>query len=226
MYARILGEILPEDERREAMPVFCSVMGQILASLEPLPMPALKTMRLHFPDGRNRYNVEDVIGRLGSLVTSVTDPQTPIRPLHASFYEFLTDKSRSHDFFVDSSLVQGDLAFASLRVMASKRGLRFNICSLENSYLPNSSVPDLEQRVKDSIPAQLSYSSRFWGAHVGSTSFESSLAKEVEAFFDGERLLWWLEALALMKSLSSSAVTLLSIVDWFSVRSSSSFFAQ
>ncbi|KAG2738391.1 WD40 repeat-like protein, partial [Suillus brevipes Sb2] len=216
MYARILEEIVPKNERREAMPVFCSVMGQILASLEPLPMPALKVMRLHFPDGRSHYNVENVIRSLGSLMTNITDPQTPIRPLHASFYDFLTDKSRSHDFFVDRSLVQGDLAFASLRVMASKRGLRFNICSLENSYLPNSSVPDLENRVKKSIPAQLSYSSRFWGTHVGTTSFESSLAKEVEAFFDGERLLWWLEALALMKSLSSSAVTLLSIAKWFS----------
>ncbi|KAG2747110.1 WD40 repeat-like protein [Suillus brevipes Sb2] len=215
MYARILGEIMPKHEHREAIPVFCSVMGQILASLEPLPMPALKVMRLHFPDGRSHYDVEDVIRSLGSLVTSVTDPQTPIRPLHASFYDFLTDKSRSHDFFVDRSLVHSDLAFASLRVMDSKRGLRFNICSLENSYLLNSSVPDLEKRVKDSIPAQLSYSCRFWGTHVGFTRFESSLAKEVEAFFDGERLLWWLEALALMKCLSGSVVTHLSITDWF-----------
>jgi hypothetical protein len=226
MYTRILEEIMPKHEHREAIPVFCSVMGQILASLEPLPMPALKAMRLHFPDQHSRYNVENVIRSLGSLVTSITDPQTPIRPLHASFYDFLTDKSRSHDFFVDSSLVQGDLAFASLRVMDSKRGLRFNICSLENSYLPNSSVPDLEKRVKDSIPAQLSYSSRFWGTHVGFTRFESSLAKEVEAFFDGERLLWWLEALALMKCLSGSVVTLLSITDWFSVRSSNSCLVQ
>ncbi|KAG2753294.1 WD40 repeat-like protein [Suillus brevipes Sb2] len=226
MYTRIMEEIMPKHEHREAIPVFCSVMGQILASLEPLPMPALKAMRLHFPDRRNRYNVEDVIRSLGSLVTGVTDPQTPIRPLHASFYDFLTDKSRSHDFFIDRSVVQGDLAFASLQVMASKRGLRFNICSLENSYLPNSSVPDLAKRVKDSIPAQLSYSSRFWGIHVSCTSFESSLAKEVEAFFRGERLLWWLEALALMKSLGGSVVTLLSIVKWLSVRSSSSFLSN
>jgi hypothetical protein len=226
MYARILGEIMPEDERKEAMPVFYSVMGQILASLEPLPMPALKTMRLHFPDGRNRYNVEYVVRSLGSLVTGITDPHAPIRPLHASFYDFLTDKSRSHDFFVDTSLVQGDLAFATLRVMDSEHGLRFNICSLESSYLPNSSVPDFKKRVKECISVELSYSCRFWGAHVKSTSFESSLAKEIEAFFDGERLLWWLEALTLMKGIGGSVVTLLSTIDWFSVRSSISFFVQ
>ncbi|KAG2350100.1 hypothetical protein BDR05DRAFT_955961, partial [Suillus weaverae] len=216
MYKRILTDIIPEKERREAIPAFRSVMGQILASLEPLPRAALAVIRQHFSSADGRYKVDWVIGPLSSLLTGTTDLHTPIRPLHASFYDFLTDKSRSRDFFVDRTLVQGDLAFASLRVMDSERGLRFNICSLENSYLPNSSVPELEKRVKDSISTELSYSCRFWGTHVKAMSFESSLAKEVEAFFDGERLLWWLEALALMKSLGGSVVTLSSIADWFS----------
>jgi hypothetical protein len=77
-----------------------------------------------------------------------------LSPLHASLYDFLTDKSRSEEFFVDASLVKSDLAFASLRIM--ERGLRFNICSLESSYLPNSIVPDLEERVKESISSELS----------------------------------------------------------------------
>ncbi|KAG1792155.1 uncharacterized protein HD556DRAFT_1482212 [Suillus plorans] len=214
IYTRILRDIMPEDEREEAIPVFCSVMGQVLASLEPLPMHALTAMRLHFPEGTCDYEMDEVLGPLGSLLTGTSDSHTPIRPLHASFYDFLTTKLRSHDFCVDATAVHEDLAFATLRIMEDR--LRFNICSLENSYLPNSSVPDLEKRVKESIPAELSYSCRFWGTHVGSMSFESPLAKEVEAFFDEERLLWWLEALALMRSLGGSTVTLSSIADWFS----------
>ncbi|KAG1772206.1 hypothetical protein EV702DRAFT_1246600 [Suillus placidus] len=210
------ADIMPEEEHEEGIPIFHSVMGQIIASVEPLPMPALTAMRLHFPQEACDYKVGRVIGPLGSLLTGITDSHAPIRPIHASFYDFLTDKSRSHNFFVDTSSVQNDLAFASLRVM--ERGLRFNICSLENSYLPNSSIPDLEKRIKDSILAELSYSCRFWGTHIGATSFESSLAKEVEAFFDGERLLWWLEALALMKGLSRPAQSLPSIADWFEGR--------
>ncbi|KAG2078662.1 hypothetical protein BDR04DRAFT_968455, partial [Suillus decipiens] len=115
-------------------------------------------------------------------------------------------------FFVDVSLVQRDLAFASLRVMED--GLRFNICSLESSHLPNSAVIDLETRVKKSISAELSYLCRFWGTHVQATAFESSLAKNVQAFFEEDRLLFWLEALALTKSLGSSEGCLLSIADW------------
>jgi hypothetical protein len=80
---------------------------------------------------------------LASLVSGTSDSDTPIRPLNVSFYNFLTDKLWSHDFFVDMSSVQSNLAFATLRVMEDE--LRFNICSLESSYLTNSSVPELEK---------------------------------------------------------------------------------
>ncbi|OAX35139.1 WD40 repeat-like protein [Rhizopogon vinicolor AM-OR11-026] len=210
MYGRILKEIITEDQ--ETVTMFRSVMGQILASLEPLSITTLTAMRLHFASEDSRYEVERVIRSMGSLITGTIDLNALIRPLNVSFYDFLTDRSRSDKFFIDVSLVECDLAFASLQVM--KRGLRFNICSLESSYLPNSDVPDLGKRVKEFIPAELSYSCRFWGAHVRAASFEPSLAGEVGAFFDGERLLFWLEALALMKNFSGSLGTLSPIVDW------------
>jgi hypothetical protein len=47
MYRCILVDSIPEDE--EMIPVFCSVMAQILASSELLPMAALTAMRLYFP---------------------------------------------------------------------------------------------------------------------------------------------------------------------------------
>jgi hypothetical protein len=114
MYGRILDEIMPQDEHEEVIPMFRSVMGQILASLEPLPLTSLTVMRRHFPPATERYRVDRLICPLGSLVTGTTDPQTAIRPLHASFYDFLTDQSRSKMFFIDVSLAQRDLAFASL----------------------------------------------------------------------------------------------------------------
>jgi hypothetical protein len=73
--------------------------------------------------------------------------------------------------------------------------------------------------VKDSISAELSYSCRFWGTHVSATSVEPSLVKEVEAFFDGEHLLFWLEAVTLLGGLSGSVGTLSCIAVWLTVRS-------
>jgi len=213
MYHNILEDIMPKDD--SAIAAFRSVMGQIIASLEPLSLSALNAMRLHFPSGYGSFTVEEVIGQLGSLLTGTADSQTSVRPLHASFYDFLTDKSRSNKFYVDTSLVQSGLAFASMGVM--EHGLCFNICSLESSYLPNSAVLDLSERVKKFIPSQLSYSCRFWGMHVRATSFDSSLAKEVEAFFDGERLLFWLEALSVMENLGSAVGVLSYVSDWLMV---------
>ena len=216
MYGRFLKEIVTENT--EMVNMFRSVMGQVLIWLEPLSMTALASMRPHFPSENGRYDVERVMKSMGSLLTSTLDPQAPIRPLHISFYDFLTDELRSGRFFIDMSSVKRDVAFASLRVM--KNALRFNICSLESSYLPNSAVLDLETRVKKCIPAELSYSCRFWCTHVRDTPFEPSLAEEIEAFFDGEHLLFWFEALALMKQLGGSVESLSSIADWSMVRTS------
>jgi len=220
MYQRLLAEIIPHEDDEEVIPIFQSVMGQILASREPLTKAALTSIRLHFPRVDRSYEVNDVIGPMGSLLTGTADSQTPIRPLHASFYDFLTDIARSDKFFINVSSVDHDLAFASLGVM--KQGLRFNICSLESSYLPNSSVHDLDKRVKESIPAELSYSCRFWGTHVRAAPLEPLLAKEVEAFLGEERLLFWMEVLSLTKSVGSAARSLIPIQDWCTVRVSKS----
>ena len=215
MYQRLLAEIMPHEDDEDAIPMFQSVMGQILASREPLTKAALTSMRLHFPRVDSSYEVDDVIGPMGSLITGTMDSQTPIRPLHASFYDFLTDIARSEKFFIEVSSVEHDLAFASLGVM--KQRLRFNICSLESSYLPNSAIHDLDKRVKDSIPAELSYSCRFWGTHVQAAPFEPLLAKEVKAFLDEERLLFWMEVLSLTKCIGSAAQSLIPIQDWCTV---------
>jgi hypothetical protein len=221
MYRLILGKLMPKVENTKAISRVRSVMGQILASSEPLSMDVLTAMRGEFSGEAAKFNVKGVIEPLGSLLAGTTDSHTPIRPLHASFYDFLMDGSRSKEFFIDVSLVQRDLAFASLRVM--KKELRFNICSLKDSYLPNSAVSDLEKRVKDSISSQLSYSCRFFGTHVRSTPFEAELASELKGFFSGEYLLFWLEALALMHGLGTSKQCLSSIADWLTVRGSNSF---
>jgi len=91
MYQRVLGEMMPDEDHEEAISLFQSVMGQILASREPLPKVALISMRQQFPQVDSDYNVDNIVGPMGSLITGTVDSQAPIRPLHASFYDFLTD---------------------------------------------------------------------------------------------------------------------------------------
>jgi hypothetical protein len=111
--------------------------------------------------------------------------QFPIQPLHSSFYDYLTDPSRSKGFYIDVSLHRNDLAFAMLQVM--KAELHFNMCNLESSYQLNSDIPDLAQKIKQSISPALSYSCRYWASHVQqatATSFHSKIAALAREFLD------------------------------------------
>jgi len=92
-------------------------------------------MRLYFADKDLReIDIKNIVKCLGALLSGTTDPISPpgspatIRPLHASFPDFLLDESRSGEFYIDLSHIHDQLAFASLGIM--KDGLRFNICEL------------------------------------------------------------------------------------------------
>jgi hypothetical protein len=112
IYGLILKQIIPNDERADPefrqtqLAKFSSVMGQIFGTAEPIPLNSLNAMQKHFPDESERYEVKDIVERVGSLPNGTTKPSTPIRPLHASFRDFLTDQSRRGDFFVNISKVQ------------------------------------------------------------------------------------------------------------------------
>ncbi|KAG1896110.1 WD40 repeat-like protein [Suillus fuscotomentosus] len=181
MYDLILKQIIPKDEhadpelRQTQLAMFHSVIGQILGTAEPLPLNSLDAMRSHFTDESKYYEVKDIIEHMGSLLSGTTDPSMPIRPLHASFRDFLTDQSHSKEFFVDMPKVQRNLAFASLGVM--KDGLSFNICGLKSSYLPNSEDPDLRKRVKTALPLI----ARWLKGHTGYED-ASSAALDVQRF--------------------------------------------
>ncbi|KAG2340344.1 WD40 repeat-like protein [Suillus weaverae] len=219
MYDFFLTGIMPEDKYNtethcRQLTKFRSVMGQILGAAQPLPIESLNAMRYQFPDPEEHYKVEDIVEHMGSLLSGTTNPLTPVRPLHATFREFLTDESCSGIFFIDTSKVQRDLAFASFRIM--ERGLSFNICDLKTSYLPNCNDTGLQERAKKSIPPHLSYSCQFWAAHVHQTVFDKVLAKDVRKFLRSshEQLLFWLEALSLINALSRAGPALSLIVLW------------
>ncbi|KZP31128.1 hypothetical protein FIBSPDRAFT_1037603 [Athelia psychrophila] len=122
----------------------------------------------------------------------------PIRTLHASFADYLTDARRCGDqpWFVDRGKHHTDLAIGCLHAM--QRLLRFNICRLETSCLKNRDVPDLGQRVEKCIPRGLAYACRFWAEHLNhADTFNHDIPPLILKFFQ-EHFLYWLEVLSLI----------------------------
>ncbi|KAG6327627.1 hypothetical protein ID866_11462, partial [Astraeus odoratus] len=212
MYHAILENVV--GKRPIALKRFRSVMQQVLSLLEPLTMQALNAMRNVFPDKKDHYEVDIILGFMGSLLSGVANQSTTVlvRPLHASFYEFLTDASRSGSYYVAGVDMHRNLAHASLQIL--QRDLCFNICNLESSYLCNCEVTDMEKRIKTNILLHLSYSCQSWMKHLECTPFGTDLALQVKSILGSERILFWLEVLSLLDALGSVAAGLASTARW------------
>ena len=217
MYRLTLGTMFPkeEPERRRCIDRFKSVMAQILGTMEPLPLASLGAMRHHFVVDSD-IDLHSIVVPMGALLSGAADSSIPIRALHASFPDFLIDRDRSGEYFIDVSPVQENLAFSCLLVM--ENGLRFNICQVPNSYLPNSKVPDLDHRIKEHISPELAYSCRFWTVHVCNMPFKVSVVDLVRKLFSDEELLFWFEALSLLGCINTCAGSLSSLIQWIMVR--------
>jgi len=213
MYTMSLKDLIQGDA--DVLERFRSVMRQIMWSKEPLSMGALDAMRSKFTGEDDHFPVGIILGYMASFLTGTTDTSTPVRPLHASFYDFLLDKTRSGEFFIDEADVHHELALSSLCVMQD--GLRFNICGLETSYVRNSAVGDLEMKIEKNIPLHLLYSCRFWATHLHDSTFDTDLAKHVMDIVTGERILFWMEVLGVCKCIGEAYRALISAEGWMQV---------
>ena len=216
MYRLTLETIFPEeqDQRDVGLKRFKSVMAQILGTIEPLSLDSLASMRCHFKD-LAEIDIRMIVAPMTALLSGATDCSVVIRPLHASFADFLMDHNRSREFFIDVHHIRNDLAFASLGVMMKE--LQFNICELPSSHLPNSEIRDLDRRIQKCIPLELAYSCRFWTDHIRQVPFNLVLAAEVRAFFMNEKFLFWFEVLSLLKLVNTCAGSLSSHIQWVMV---------
>jgi hypothetical protein len=78
-----------------------------------------------------------------------------------------------------------------------RQGLKFNICRLESSYLPNCRIPDLTERVATFIPEPLAYACCCWALHISKEHITADLMRQMQELF-GAKFLFWLEVMSLL----------------------------
>ncbi|GJJ05837.1 hypothetical protein Clacol_000024 [Clathrus columnatus] len=213
MYSQILSSLFNSKNPR-VMTRFHSIIGSIIGASEPLSLHSLVTLRGDSVSlSKRKVDIKVMTQDMGSVLSGIDDPSALIYSHHVSFREYLLDKRRSKDYWIDLSLCHKDFAFGCLRTMMKE--LRFNICKISNSYKLNADDKGLPERVSSSISAPLSYASRFWVIHVSSTTFHPLLAKKVEEFlFHG--FLMWLEVLSLLKAVNVAARLMSTLISWCS----------
>jgi hypothetical protein len=143
-------------------------------------------------------------------------PGQPVRLLHASFADYLTDPRRcgKKPWSIDLPTANHALAVACLQRM--NVGLHFNICGLESSYLGNADVSDLPERISSAIPAYLMYACTFWAQHVQAAPQSGTILNKIHDFAYN-KLLYWLEVLSLIGKVNLASPALLRATKWIRV---------
>jgi hypothetical protein len=163
-----------------------------------------------------QMNVEKVRSICRKLRSALNDGSL-IRFAHQSFVDFLINPGiPGHDasgdsfpcperFHIDQSIAHSMLVHASLRIMNDR--LRFNICNIPSSFLPNS-LSIFPDKIDSIIPCALSYACRFVWFHLKEASYDFELDPLHTVPFLREKLLFWIEALSCLGSVNIAAPTL------------------
>ncbi|EJC98429.1 WD40 repeat-like protein [Fomitiporia mediterranea MF3/22] len=192
-----------EDESSKVR--FAQVFGLILLSRIPLSDNTIDELLGFSSDEPSRL----ILSRLQSVL--VFTRGAPVRFCHASFRDYLLSPERKSDpWLIDFESQKMFIASRCFEVL--RGGLRFNICGLQSSYIPNDQIPGLPDRITANIPPHLEYACLFWTEHLRDAAFSPELLNELKGFLYN-RLLYWLEVMCFQRKASP---TLTHAMTWLS----------
>ncbi|CAE6450086.1 unnamed protein product [Rhizoctonia solani] len=210
LYRTVLELAFAEALEVQELTIMQGVLQTVVCAKEPLAIETLSVL-LGVPEEYISYS-------LGSLhsVLHVPEEGGCVSTLHASFPDFLLNQSRTGAKHHCNKAQRDEiLARSCLEIM--KQQLRFNICNLESSFLPDSRVPGLKERISK-LPPALFYACRFWGDHLQAICIpRSGYFYDALCDFFSARLLFWMEMLNLNMSIGAGVQTLSQLQPWMQV---------
>ncbi|KAF8306386.1 hypothetical protein DL93DRAFT_2143869 [Clavulina sp. PMI_390] len=206
------GRSKPED-----LELLRLLLGVLVEARQPLSLTGmLQLLQMHLSDYGEIQAVKEKATReiklLSSLVagTSNSTLNAPLLPLHTSLFDFLQDYTNNPKYCVDVPTTHKVLTESCFAVMESgERRLRFNICQLPTSFLPNLSIPELPGLIDNYIGETLAYACNFWASHfVASTNAAPKTLNAVKALLATPHFLYWLEVMSLTGASPAAALSL------------------
>jgi hypothetical protein len=163
--------------------------------------------------------VKTWVDALSSLLYRDEGASGAIRVRHLSISDFfLSDRCA---YQVNLREAHAQQAIACLETMI--KGLRFNICNLEDSRLANARVGDLPSRVKQNVSDPLQYSCLYWSNHLCSSANHDErllVLGYLKTFFGGLCPLFWVEVLSIMGMVPIGARSVRRLLSWVRVSTS------
>ncbi len=205
-YLPVLNQLVigqPDTARNRLLSEFRGVVGSILLLAEPLSASSLSHL-LNIPAS----SVARTVNRLHAVLDVPATANSPIRPLHLSFRDFLVDpdKRDTHLFWIDEATSHERIATTCLKLLFNY--LRKDICDLKKPGTACASIGPAN--VKSALPAHVRYACLYWVYHLKQSSACISDNHQAHLFLRCH-LLHWLEALSLLGKVSESIAMISSL---------------
>lgn len=196
-----------DEEKQELYSMLKHSLGSIVILLSPLSISSLSRL-LHVPMGDIDQTFED----LHAILDIPENPNHPLRLHHPSFHDFLLNKDRSGDFWVNEQNAHQRLTTSCIQVMSQT--LKKDICEM---HAPGSRTSQVERsRIERCLPPEVQYACLYWVQHLQKSGSQVQDDEEVDRFLQ-THLLHWLEALGWMGKITEGIVAILTLEDHFLV---------
>ena len=179
----------------------CNILGVILCARLPLPCSVIDAL-LALPQDSSSWKS---VSRLRSVL-DVKEAE-PIRILHPSFYDYLSERRNDKPWFIDLEHHNRELALRCIHLLDKE--LRENICDMTLPYLNR----------KHTLSEAISYSCKFWMEHTCLSDASNATEDIIHQtyVFLVRHLLHWMEALAILNSHDHTIRSVRDLIEWLQV---------
>ncbi|KAF7976987.1 hypothetical protein HWV62_4902 [Athelia sp. TMB] len=190
LYAAILTEC-GDWEDADFVRDYDLVIGTIMALKRPLSLAALRALH----DGSLDLGAEHLLQRFGSVLTGFRDVHQPIRILHLSFHEFVTDHAAHNDstkqFYLSERWHSGRLA--ELCVKTLNRELAEPISGTGYLARDEDDAPGIPEI--SGASEQLVYGCAHWPSHLQDVETPQTIQAHIITLLS-RHLVTWMEVVA------------------------------
>ena len=201
-----------EQEKENFYKMLKGILGSIVLLFSPLSADSLASL-IDFPGG----DLRPMLDYLHSVLDVPKGRACPIRIHHPSFRDFFLDTKRCTDrqLQVDGNKIHWALADSCIRIMSDK--LKKDICNL---HLPGALANEVDEyQIEQFIPEELQYACSYWVQHLQESKSPLLDNGDVHLFLR-KHLLFWLEALSLLKKINEGIIALISLENLVKVNNS------
>lgn len=193
LYNDIIKDAIPTDRLSHEAKQDWRILYTIMTLGEPLTCKGVAEILSTQGVGIESDDVEYLINNL-QAVFYISTQNDCIFMFHESFFDFMTTVRGIEGDFYRPVTHHLELTLACINTMDQ---LRFNICDLPSSFIPDREVHDLENRIESNISETLQYACQFWSYHAMRCDLTEMIIQRLEELLMYKGI-YWIEAMSLL----------------------------